>query len=258
MDADDIVRQLRAKLDEFDRDRKIKKFYEGTFRAWASAIDSIIIRGTGSGRLMSLWRQTIKGLPYPNSLVFLGSQEVPLEFMFRSRLPEVRATLEVIIAELEKFGIPAGNDSSLIPRGKSKVFIAHGGGSEALNKLCAFLNDDLGVTPLVVERLPSEGRSVNENVEFYLDEAQAGIVLATADDLVDGHYQPRGNVNIELGRFQERFPDRVIFLLEQGAAFPSNVSEKVWEPFSHENMERAFRKVVRELRAFGLLGAPTE
>jgi predicted nucleotide-binding protein len=254
MDASKLGDELKAKLKEFDDDETIKKFYEGTFRAWSFEIDSLIIRGTGSARLVSKWRQATKGLPYPDSMMIIGFQEGPLEFMFESRLPEVRATLVGIIAEIEKFGIPAANDLEVMPRGRSKAFIAHGGDSEALNRLCTFLSDDLGVTPLVVERLPSEGRSVNENVEHYLDEADAGIVLATADDFVDGKYQPRGNVDIELGRFQERFPGRIVFLLEEGAAFPTNVGEKVWERFTQDNMEKALRKVVRELRAFGLLG----
>jgi hypothetical protein len=254
-DAAEVVNALRAKLEEFDRTRTVKKFYNGTFRGWASSVDSIIVRGTGSVRLVSLWRQIVHGLPYPNSIVVLGAQEVPMQFMFKSRLPEVRATLVGIIDEIERFGIPSPSDKELAPQGRCKVFIAHGGQSEALNKLCALLNDDLGITPLVVERLPSEGRSVNENVEFYLDQADAGIVLATPDDLVDGKYQPRGNVHIELGRFQERFPGRIVFLLQEGAAFPTNVSEKVWERFTQENMESAFRKIVREFRAFGLLGS---
>ena len=83
--------------------------------------------------------------------------------------------------------------------------------------------------PLIVERMPSQSRSVDKNVEHYMDQADFAIVLATADDLVDGRYQPRGNVHIELGRFQERFPEKTIYLLEQDASFPSNVDEKVWE-----------------------------
>jgi predicted nucleotide-binding protein len=147
---------------------------------------------------------------------------------------------------------PAGTIAVAPRRDSAKAFIAHGPATEALNKLCEFL-DALGVKPLVVERLPSEGRSVNENVEHYLSQADCGIVLATGDDLVDGHFQPRGNVNIETGRFQERFGGRVIFLLEEGAAFPSNISEKVWARFSQSSMDEAFLEVVRELRAFGLL-----
>lgn len=135
---------------------------------------------------------------------------------------------------------------------RAKAFIAHGPPSAALNKLCEFL-DELRIKPLVVERLPSEGRSVNENVEFYLSQGDCGIALATKDDLVDGSFQARGNVHIEIGRFQERYPERIIYLLEEGAAFPSNVSEKVWARFRQDSMDEAFLMIVRELKAFGLL-----
>ena len=182
----------------------------------------------------------------------MGWEEQPLQFMFKTRLPEVKATLEAIIGELEMFGAPKLEDAQLTTVTRPKVFIAHAGESEALNKLCDFL-DELGMKPLVVERLPSEGRSVNENVEHYMEMADCAIVLATGDDLVGGKLQARANVHIELGRFQERFPNRIIYLLEEGAAFPSNVSEKVWERFSDSNMDKALMKILRELRAFGLL-----
>ncbi|HUF54031.1 MAG TPA: TIR domain-containing protein [Dehalococcoidia bacterium] len=250
---------LKEKLQEFDSDPPIQYFHDSTFRAWAFSVDAIIIRGTGSARIMSKWRQAIKGLPYPNSIAILGYQENTFKAMFESRIPEVRSTLAAIIEEIEQFGLPEGDDTIVVtPKQRSNVFIAHGGETEALNKLADFLSDDLGVKPLIVERLPSEGRSVNENVEFYLALANAAIVLATCDDLVDGKYQPRANVHIELGRFQERFGDKVIYLLEEGAAYPSNVSEKVWERFTQDNMEKAFRKVVRELRSFGLLGVAVD
>jgi len=161
--------------------------------------------------------------------------------------------VNITIGRLESAEPPEAQPVTMAPRrDKPKAFIAHGPLTEPLNKLCEFL-EELGVKPLVVERLPSEGRSVNENVEHYLGQADCGIVLATADDLVDGRYQPRGNVNIEIGRFQERFGGKVVFLLEEDAAFPTNVEEKVWERFSQSSMDKAFLKLVRELRAFGLL-----
>jgi predicted nucleotide-binding protein len=161
--------------------------------------------------------------------------------------------VNITIGQLESAKPSEAETVTMVPKRDSpKAFVAHGPSSEALNKLCELL-EALGVKPLVVERLPSEGRSINENVEHYLGQADCGIVLATADDLVDGRYQPRGNVNIEIGRFQERFGGKVVFLLEEDAAFPTNVEEKVWERFSQSSMDKAFLKLVRELRAFGLL-----
>jgi predicted nucleotide-binding protein len=78
------------------------------------------------------------------------------------------------------------------------------------------------------------------------------IALATKDDEVDGHYQPRLNVIHEIGLAQEKLR-RIIYLKEEGCQFPSNVAPKIWESFTQDNMENAFAKVVKELRAFGVI-----
>ena len=135
-----------------------------------------------------------------------------------------------------------------------KVFVAHGGKSEARDKLYRFLTA-LGITPLVIEEEPKEGRSVNEQVEYYAKQAHCAVVLGTADDkeLKDGKLYPRRNVQIEIGRFQEKFPNRIIFLLEEGASFPSNISEKLYTCFTQESMDEAFIALATELKAFGML-----
>jgi len=78
--------------------------------------------------------------------------------------------------------------------------------------------------------------------------------LATKDDHVDDRYQPRLNVIHEIGLAQEKLGGRVIYLKEKGCDFPSNIAPKVWENFTQDNMENAFAKVVKELRAFGVIG----
>jgi len=135
-----------------------------------------------------------------------------------------------------------------------KAFIAQGGESSALSKMKDFL-DSLGVEPLVVEKQSSEDRSVNTNVEHYLKQADCAIVLATKGDIdgQTGEFLPRGNILVEIGRCQERFRGKTIYLLELGAKFPSNISEKVRERFTQDNMEDAFVKVAKELRAFGII-----
>lgn len=137
-----------------------------------------------------------------------------------------------------------------------KAFIAHGGETKARNKLQRFLIA-LGVQPLIIEEEPKEGRSPNEQIEYFLKQANCAVILGTADDkeLKDGKLYPRRNVHIEIGRVQERFPRRIVFLLEVGASFPSNISEKLYTRFTHENMDEAFITITRELKAFGILKA---
>jgi len=52
---------------------------------------------------------------------------------------------------------------------------------------------------------------------------------------------------------QEKFKRKVIYLKENGCEFPSNVRPKVWGNFTQDNMENAFEKISKELRAFGLI-----
>jgi predicted nucleotide-binding protein len=197
-----------------------------------------------------------------------GSPELA-RFENAARLPTTKATVNVLVERRRKAMLRVAAELDAIlsrrdldtthetePERPAKVFIAHGGKSEPLNKIKAFTSA-LGVTPLVVEEEPSRARSVNEHIEACLKSADCAIILGTADDknLKDGKLYPRPNVFIEIGRVQERFPGSVIYLLEEGASFSSNISEKVYERFTRDNMEAAFLKVARELVAFGILCA---
>lgn len=137
-----------------------------------------------------------------------------------------------------------------------KAFIAHGGDSPTLSKLKDFL-ETLGVEPIVVEKRPSEGRSIAENVDHYARQADCAIILATKGDIdgKTGRFIPRGNVLMEIGKLQEIFKDRIIYLLQAGVKFPTNVNEKVRERFTSQNMDNAFIKIAKELREFGILKA---
>jgi predicted nucleotide-binding protein len=135
-----------------------------------------------------------------------------------------------------------------------KAFIAHGGESAARDEVEDFLTA-LGITPIIVEKQPSEGRSKDKNVEYYLKQCKCAIILATKGD-VDGRtgqFIPRGNILNEVGRYQEILPNRMVYLLEEGVKFPTNIDEKVWERFTKESMDRALIKITKELRAFGLI-----
>lgn len=85
----------------------------------------------------------------------------------------------------------------------------------------------------------------------------AVIILATKDDKVktekEEYYQPRPNVIHEIGLAQEKVKDKIIYLKQEGCIFPSNILPKVWENFTQDNMENAFLKVAKELRAFRII-----
>lgn len=142
---------------------------------------------------------------------------------------------------------------SRLSTGAPKAFVAHGGDSPALRKLKDFLLS-LDVQPLVVEEQASEGRSVGEKVDWYAKQADCAIILATKGDIDGrtGDFIPRGNVLMEIGKLQELFKDKIIYLLQSGTKFPTNIGEKVWTGFSPQSMDNAFISVARELKAFGV------
>ncbi len=138
---------------------------------------------------------------------------------------------------------------------RPKVFIAHGGKSGTLDKLCQFIQA-LGLEPLVVELLPSQGLPVDAKVEKYIHAADCGIVLATSGGIVDkttNKIHPRLNVIDEFARLRARFPNKTILLLEKGVCLPSNISGITYEPFVRQSMDRAFCAIARELAAFKII-----
>ena len=207
---------------------------------------------------------------------FKGEQEQKLDMWFLglSQLPSSRTHVEALSFCIDVTNQAIGKLQSDIEMGlrdkqgnlvakvsgvergtPPKAFIAHGGGSGALNKIHSFL-EALGVKPLVVEIRTSEGRLTEQQVDEYMKQADCAIILATYGHIVDVKARkkhPRLNVVDELGRCRKVFPHRTILLLEKGVDLPSNVSGIVYEHFTKQNMENAFIKVAKELRAFGLI-----
>lgn len=133
-----------------------------------------------------------------------------------------------------------------------RVFVSHGKDSAALTKVERFLRG-LGLTPVIVKFEASQGGSVDDVVEREMISCECALILATKGDSVDGEWQPRPNVIHEIGLAQEKLKHRLIYLKEEGCNFPSNISPKIWESFTQDNLENAFLKIVKELRAFGVI-----
>ena len=224
--------------------RKVGRF--GALISELSRMDSVIVQGQKS----EMWSVALK---------------IPLDSLSSSALTFcVQATNRAIGALEEDIRMGKRNAKTgellskpgMFESEPPKAFIAHGGDSPALSKLKRFL-EALDVQPLVVEEQASEDRSVGANVDWYSKQADCAIILATKGDIdgKTGGFIPRGNVLMEVGKLQEMFKGRIIYLLQSGTKFPTNVSEKVWGRFSPQSMDGAFTKAARELRAFGILKA---
>lgn len=136
-----------------------------------------------------------------------------------------------------------------------KAFIAHEGETQALNKLKTFL-DALGVTYLIAEIEPSNGRVVEGQVDWTQGQADFAIILATKGKIVNkttGKPQMGTNVADELGRARVVFRNRIILLLETGLEAHTNVGGIVRARFMPQSMDKAFEKIVNELKNWGFI-----
>jgi len=259
MELVNVIGLLKKRLEDLRKDASIRDFDGGGFRAWAQGVEAILIRGIGdqSTRLLAQFRKATLGLPMPDSIIDPGDKKVMFKRRFENKLPEVEAVLGNVIWELEMFGLPDSLLEAEIGKEAPKVFVAHGGKSTALDKLCRFLKA-LGVEALVVEEQPSKSKAVDDKVQHYMSEADCAIILATGNDEIKGKLYPRQNVIHEIGLAQRTLPERIIYLLEKGTEFPSNIHPKVWESFTQDCMDEAFIAIARELRAFGLINATKE
>jgi predicted nucleotide-binding protein len=187
--------------------------------------------------------------------------KIPVDELSFNAIGDCIQYTNIAIGQLEKditAGIRDKNTGEIIsPLSESKfevpkAFISHGKESDALKRLEDFL-EDLGVIPLIVKEQPSLDKTVDDKVEYYLNQADFVIILATGDDQFDNKLHPRQNVIHEIGLAQTTHAGKIIYLLEEETEFPSNISPKVWERFKQRDMLNAFQCIIRELRALGML-----
>ena len=249
MDKDKAIELLKQALTEIPRLRELH-FDNQQYKLWRSKIRVILEDTFGSNS------REYEVFSRSGSQAHIRTPLMPDSIHqddYIANLTSHETALKSIIQKYEILGI---EEKPAVIAERPKVFIAHGGESPSLNKLREFL-EALGVEPLVVEEQPSEGRSVGENVDWYARQADCAIILATKGDIdgKTGRFIPRGNVLIEIGKSQELFKDRIVYLLQAGTKFPTNISEKVWGRFTTQRMDDAFIKIARELKKFGILRA---
>ena len=243
MDKQRAIELLKQKSEEAVHVASL--FYENNeYLPWRRNIEDILesafgVTSTEYKRVADIPGKKIKGT------------RVEIQRSYVKYVHRIQQEVDSIIQKHELLGI---EEKPAVIAERPKAFIAHGGESPSLNKLKEFL-EALGIEPLVVEEQASENRSIGDNVDLYARKADCAIILATKGDIdgVTGGFIPRGNVLIEIGKAQELFKDRIIYLLQAGTKFPTNISEKVWGRFTSSCMDDAFIKVARELYKFGLL-----
>ncbi len=101
--------------------------------------------------------------------------------------------------------------------------------TKSLEKLKSFL-DALNIKYLIAEIEPSDGRSIEKQVDWTKGKADFAIILATKGKAINkktGKHYMGLNVADELGRAREVFKHRIILLLQRGVEPHTNVKEIV-------------------------------
>ncbi len=241
--------KLSQQLEALRSDPKVAAFKHGIFRVWAFETAQVLgdIYGPASDEL-GVFQSLARGLPLPVNMLTPGYQEADFKGVFEDRKKEISALLEGFVHRLDEGIAPEYKEAVVNEERPPRMFIAHGGRHATLDRMLRFLRA-LGIEPIVVEDQPSLDMTIEQKVDYYLGLCDCALVLATADDAVGTSQQPRGNVLVEAGRVQERFPGKTIWLLEEGASLPTNISAKVWERFAADDLEKAFIYVGEEIRA---------
>ena len=246
---DDLVREGQQIREQFLRDLQP---WSALFATWLKACESTLeaIYGSGSDALRSF--RAIYFYPPPD--IQSPSEEEKKKAMltwFDSGLRYAMSTLIGYRYSLERI-LP-----DEVPRQIPNIFISHGGPTRAHVDGVRDLLDAVGLYPVIVQDLPNLNLSINEKVRFYVALSVAAVVLATVEDeTVSRESRARPNVENEVGMLQaaSNIGNRIVYLKEDGVKFASNYQEKVWIRFDKDRIQDAFIPILKELRAFALLG----
>lgn len=137
------------------------------------------------------------------------------------------------------------------------VFVVYGHDVSAKAELIEMLRQ-WELNPLYLDSLPTEGRTIIEQLEQYIPQANYGIVLATPDDTVcyDGEQmklRARQNVVLELGMLYSRLGrKKVAIVIKEDERFerPSDIDGVLYFQYKNSVNEVA-EKIRKELKKCG-------
>ena len=140
-----------------------------------------------------------------------------------------------------------------------RVFVVYGHDAQAKQSLLLLL-EKWGLEPLCIDNLPSEGRTIIEQLEAYIPQANYGIVLMTPDDLAHSalggpfRYRARQNVVLELGMLFMKLGRKRVAIVSQkcegGIEHPSDI-DGVLRIEYRDSLEEVSGKLIQELNLQG-------
>jgi predicted nucleotide-binding protein len=163
---------------------------------------------------------------------------------------------ESLPQEIQDFmgGVSSGDPIS------RKVFVVYGHDEQARDELERLLRK-WQLDPLILDQLPSTGKTLIEKLEAFRDSGSYAVVLATPDDegFPSGQedkrfFRARQNVVLELGMMLAVLGrERVAILLKDGGQMerPSDIQGLIYIPFK-VNVSEAKVQLAQEMNAVGL------
>jgi len=109
------------------------------------------------------------------------------------------------------------------PIKEKNVFVVYGHDTSTLRTVSKFIDEKMGLNPLLLDKLPAHGRYLMEKIEDYLSESGFVVVLLTPDDIGypkkkvnrDNH-RARQNVILEYGLSRGKLGRNKICILYKG------------------------------------------
>ncbi len=145
------------------------------------------------------------------------------------------------------------------PAISNKIFVVYGHDSQAREQLELILRR-WKLEPMILDQLPSEGKTIIEKLENYTENIGFAVVLATPDD--EGHrrdypdektFRVRQNVVLELGMMLNRLGrSRVAILIKNPDQMerPSDIQGLIYIPFK-DHVKEAQIQLAKEMCAQG-------
>jgi len=153
------------------------------------------------------------------------------------------------------------DDNRMMLSDNDAVFVAFGHDRAAKEELLQLLQDH-HLTPIIIDKLPTDGRTIVEQLEHYIPKAYYGIVLATPDDIgfEKNHpehpkYRARQNVVLELGMLLSKLGRKKVMLLTKTTKdyefeCPSDIDGVLYKEYK-EHISEVEIKIIRELQSAG-------
>ena len=196
---------------------------------------------------------------YPMGIVSSPNTEERVEFSrdvirYRENVDRDINYLMEIQDQLELYGEPSDNHSSISGSIGTNVFIGHGR-SQDWRELKDFISDKLKLPWDEFNRVPVAGvTNIARLAEMLGQACMAFLVMTAEDEQTDGTLHARENVIHEAGLFQGKLGfEKAIILLEEGCQEFSNIHGLGQIRFPKGNIKAAFENIREVLEREGIL-----